>query len=52
MTEQEVLLNIEKLRSVNEYLNMVLDFDDRIDAQNTISDVMDSLRNHLGEEVK
>lgn len=50
MTEQEALLNIEKLRSVNLYLNMVLDFDDRIDVQNTISDVMDSLRNHLGEE--
>lgn len=52
MTEQEVLLNIEKLRGVNKYLNLVLDFDDRIDAQNAISDVIDSLREHLGEEVK
>lgn len=50
MTEQEILLNVEKLRSVNLYLNMVLDYDDRIDVQNTIASVMDSLRSQLGVE--
>jgi hypothetical protein len=52
MTEQEILLNVEKLRSVNLYLNMVLDYDDRIDVQNTIASVMDSLRSHVEGEDK
>lgn len=50
MTPDKVQLNIERLRSVNLYLNQVLDYDKRIDIQSTIYDVMYDLRESLEEE--